>query len=159
MRQAVFSSMGERVAGSRVLDLFAGTGAYGLDALSRGAASVRFVELDRSAVRAIGRNVQAVCKSMGAADASACFVEGRDVFSWTGADKYDLIFADPPYSLIPTRGGEILDVARRAIAPGGLFIMEMPGELDGEAPGWTLVKRLGKGRGGPSTCFYEIKSS
>ncbi|HTB63133.1 MAG TPA: RsmD family RNA methyltransferase, partial [Opitutales bacterium] len=65
LRQAVFSSLGPRVVGARVLDLFAGTGAYGLEALSRGAAHVTWVDANGSAITAIRANLAAVAKSMG----------------------------------------------------------------------------------------------
>ena len=57
VKAAIFSSLGERVVGARVLDLFAGTGALGIEALSRGAASVMLVESDRAAVAAIEQNL------------------------------------------------------------------------------------------------------
>src|SRR5436190_17400994 len=64
MRQAVFSSLAARVAGARFLDLFAGSGAYGLEALSRGAAGGTFVEKDARTAEFIHRNIAAVCKSL-----------------------------------------------------------------------------------------------
>src|SRR6187401_769321 len=65
MRQAVFSSLGERVVGARFLDLFAGSGAYGLEALSRGAAAGVFVEQNAKAAHCLRQNITAVCKSLG----------------------------------------------------------------------------------------------
>src|SRR5436189_4564553 len=65
IRQSVFSSLAARVAGARFLDLFAGSGAYGLEALSRGAAGGTFVEKDARTVEFIHRNLAAVCKSLG----------------------------------------------------------------------------------------------
>jgi 16S rRNA (guanine966-N2)-methyltransferase len=93
VKAAIFSSLGERVIGARVLDLFAGTGALGLEALSRGAASAMFVESDKRAVAAIERNL------------TKTHLQGRirsqDVFDFlthaSTAENYDLIFADPPY--------------------------------------------------------------
>src|SRR3954454_24471036 len=64
MRQAVFSSLGARVAGARFLDLFAGSGAYGLEALSRGAIAGTFVEQNGKAVACLRQNIAAVCKSL-----------------------------------------------------------------------------------------------
>src|SRR5438132_7599808 len=64
MRQAVFSSLGERVVGARFLDLFAGSGAYGLEALSRGAAGGTFVEQNAKAAACIRQNITAVGKSL-----------------------------------------------------------------------------------------------
>src|SRR6186713_2071110 len=65
MRQSVFSSLGERVVGARFLDLFAGSGAYGLEAVSRGAAGGVFVEKSAKAVACLRTNITAVCKSLG----------------------------------------------------------------------------------------------
>src|SRR5947199_1862085 len=65
MRQAVFSSLGERVVGARFLDLFAGSGAYGLEAMSRGASGGSFVEQNAKAAACIRQNIAAVGKSLG----------------------------------------------------------------------------------------------
>src|SRR5882672_12911244 len=64
MRQAAFSSLGARVVGARFLDLFAGSGAYGLEALSRGAAGGVFVEQNAKAAACVRQNIAAVCKSL-----------------------------------------------------------------------------------------------
>src|ERR1041384_6862076 len=64
MRQAVFSSLGARVVDARFLDLFAGSGAYGLEALSRGAAGGIFVEQNAKAAACVRANITAVCKSL-----------------------------------------------------------------------------------------------
>ncbi len=92
VRQAVFSIIGERVVGVRVLDLFAGSGALGLEALSRGAASCTFVDDHRQAVKVIGENLIKAKLDGGHAVKSevAAFLK-RD------AATYELIFADPPY--------------------------------------------------------------
>src|SRR5262245_26587303 len=93
VKAAIFSSLGERVIGARVLDLFAGTGALGIEALSRGAASATFVERDPRAVAAIERNL-AQAHLVGR-------IRKQDVFDFlhraSTAETYDLIFADPPY--------------------------------------------------------------
>ncbi|MES2995416.1 MAG: 16S rRNA (guanine(966)-N(2))-methyltransferase RsmD [Verrucomicrobiota bacterium] len=124
VRQAIFSILGEVVAGARVLDLFAGSGALGLEALSRGAASCLFVEQNKQATAVISRNL-----------AKTSLVGGRvtqsEVASFLKRDAatYDLIFADPPY--FKHRGetdhlaillGENLIVPR--MSPGGWFIAE-----------------------------------
>ncbi len=92
VRQAVFSILGERVEDARVLDLYAGSGALGLEALSRGAKSCTFVEEHRQAVKVIAENLTKACLDGGHAVKSevAAFLK-RD------AGSYDLIFADPPY--------------------------------------------------------------
>src|SRR5471030_2715621 len=75
LRQAVFSSLGARVAGARFLDLFAGSGAYGLEALSRGATGGVFVESNHRAVGCLRKNLSAVCKSLGRDESDLAVLE------------------------------------------------------------------------------------
>lgn len=89
------SAMGGRFDGLHVVDLFAGSGALGLECLSRGAASCVFVENDATALRALGDNVARV----GAEDAAT--VVRADALSWLDGPpsvRFDLALADPPYS-------------------------------------------------------------
>jgi 16S rRNA (guanine966-N2)-methyltransferase len=101
LKQAIFSSLGESVVGARTLDLFSGSGSLGLDALSRGAASVTFVEAAASSVKLLEQNIALVTKAMGNADAVR--VIRADVFAWLernagNVEPFDLILADPPYA-------------------------------------------------------------
>ena len=96
VRQAVFSMLGELVPGAHVLDLFAGTGAIGLECLSRGAASAMFVDENKGACDVIRKNI-AKTRLTGAT------VRHGDVFSMLpllqrDGKQFDLIFADPPYT-------------------------------------------------------------
>jgi 16S rRNA (guanine966-N2)-methyltransferase len=93
VREAWMSALGGRVEGARVVDLFAGSGALGLEALSRGAASVVFVERARGALGVLRANIDL----LGAA--SECTVVDRDVFRFLGslAEPFDVALADPPY--------------------------------------------------------------
>jgi 16S rRNA (guanine966-N2)-methyltransferase len=100
IREAVFSSLGERVVGARVLDLFAGTGAIGLEAASRGAASVTFVENARGALACLEKNVETskryreltctFCVTHRAVETELRKLLAED-------ETFSLIFADPPY--------------------------------------------------------------
>src|SRR4029450_2637430 len=76
MRQAVFSSLGTRGEGAWFLDLFAGSGAYGLEALSRGARGGVFIEQNPRAVSCVRQNIAAVCKSLGRPTAEVSIVTG-----------------------------------------------------------------------------------
>src|SRR5262245_3409876 len=94
VKGAIFSSLGEMVIGADVLDLFAGSGALGIEALSRGAASALFVEEDRQSTLAIEKNL-AKAKLAGR-------IRQQEVFSFlkvatTLGEKFRIIFADPPY--------------------------------------------------------------
>jgi 16S rRNA (guanine966-N2)-methyltransferase len=94
VREALFSMLGD-VAGASVLDLYAGSGALGIEALSRGAGSAVFVERDRQALAALRRNLDAV-----GVDAE---VRSEDVLRFLArpGDRYDLVFCDPPYDDAP----------------------------------------------------------
>ncbi|MCC6414651.1 MAG: RsmD family RNA methyltransferase [Opitutaceae bacterium] len=158
LRQAVFSSIGHRVPGARFLDLFAGSGAYGLEALSRGAAGGAWVEKNRQAAECIRKNVAAVAKSLGGGAGEAEIVTADATTApWPLAGNGpDLVFIDPPYEIIETvapglfaRLGELL-----APHPDPLVVFEMPGEIELAPDGWTCVKRLGKGAHQPSVGFF-----
>lgn len=107
VRQAVFSMLGELVPGARVLDLFAGTGAIGLECLSRGAASVLMVDENKGACDVIRRNIAKTRLTGG-------YVRQGDVFGvlpqlGTEGKQFDLIFADPPYT---QRDGDVDFIAQ-----------------------------------------------
>ncbi|HTQ32351.1 MAG TPA: RsmD family RNA methyltransferase [Opitutaceae bacterium] len=147
LRQAVFSSLGPRVTGAFFWDLFAGSGAYGLEALSRGAAGGIFVEKNARAAACIRANLAAVDKSIGGEPAAAEIAQA-DALAWVArteqAARADLVFIDPPYELIADLAPPLF--ARLAARPGALVIFEMPGGMELAPPGWICLKRLG-GRG------------
>ena len=126
IREAVFSSLGERVVGARVLDLFAGTGALGLEAASRGAESVTFVENARGALECLERNLAAFRKNR---DVTCTFsvarkaVESQIKTLSADGETYSLVFADPPYG---ETAQELLrdPTLPQLVATGGLFVLE-----------------------------------
>ncbi len=159
MRQAVFSSIASRVAGACFLDLFAGSGAYGLEAVSRGAARGIFVEKNPKAVACIKKNIDAVCKSARRDGAELKIVQA-DVLSWLLPDQAwapDIVFIDPPYEIIPGCApvlfSALSEMLRNKADP--VIIFEMPGELTIEPSGWNCVKRLGKGARQPTAAFFR----
>jgi 16S rRNA (guanine(966)-N(2))-methyltransferase RsmD len=97
VREALFAALGE-LSGARVLDLFAGTGALGIEALSRGAQKATFVERDPRAVRVLKGNLAALGVGEELAEVRAGDVLAALRSARTGADAYDLVFIDPPYS-------------------------------------------------------------
>ena len=162
MRQRVFSSLGTRVAGARFLDLFAGSGAYGLEALSRGAAGGLFVERNTKAAACVRQNIAAVCKSLGRDSRDLVVLQGdaRSVPVPAG-EVPDLVFIDPPddiiSELVPALFVRLAEVL--ATKPDAVVVFEYPGELELAPPGWTLVRRLGKGAHQPTVGFFQCKAA
>ncbi len=158
MRQSVFSSLGARVPGARFVDLFAGSGAYGLEAFSRGAAGGTFVERSAKASECLRRNIAAVCRSAGKGGEELLAVEADALSMPAGVGAPpDLIFVDPPYDVI----GDVAPVLFAKLSEalpidwGGLVIFEMPGEEALRPGGWTEAKRLGRGARNPSVAFFR----
>ena len=159
MRQAVFSSLGARVAGAHFWDLFAGSGAYGLEALSRGAAGGVFVERHPRAAACVKHNLAAIDRNRTGAAAEAQVVTA-DALTWTpsaGAPVADLVFIDPPYELIAAAAPALFSRLSVALAtkPDAVILFEMPGEVTLAPAGWTCVKRLGKGSHQPTVGIFQ----
>ena len=126
IRNAMFNSIGNEINGAQVLDAFAGTGAVGLEALSRGAAHVTFIERDKIAQKILSNNVS----SLGVQNEAK--IISASVNSWIesgGAGKYDIIFADPPY-----KNPQFSTVSKLfgLLKPGGIMVLSHPGR--GEEP-------------------------
>jgi 16S rRNA (guanine966-N2)-methyltransferase len=119
VREALFARLGGRVEGACVVDLFAGSGSLGLEALSRGARRAVFVEIDSAALAALRRNLAA----LGAAERAV--VHAGDAGAWLGgpsAVAIDLALADPPYGFWSAAWAERL--ARAGWAPRALAVLE-----------------------------------
>ena len=105
VRAAIFSALAGMIPGARVLDLFAGTGAMGLEAWSRGAAWVEWVESGKNALRCVRDNIQAL-----QVPSAAGRVLASDVFKLLGfgcaGEGFDLVLADPPYAQAKENGWE-----------------------------------------------------
>ncbi len=125
-KEAVFSSLHDLIGGAAVLDLFAGTGSLGLEALSRGADSAVFVEQDRDALLTLAANVDAV--GLGGN------IVRRDVAAFLHRDggSYDLVFVDPPYAFENREVERILNLVANRIADHGTVILHR--RFGGTAP-------------------------
>ncbi|HLW35496.1 MAG TPA: 16S rRNA (guanine(966)-N(2))-methyltransferase RsmD [Chthoniobacterales bacterium] len=144
VKAAIFSSLGEAVIGARVLDLFAGTGALGIEALSRGAESALFVDDDRQSIAAIEKNLE---KS-----GLRGRIRGADVFRFlksaapTG-ETFRIVFADPPYEKMKSGEGytdKLLSdpTLPNLIEPDGIFVLEKrPDENIPEMKLWELIRK------------------
>jgi len=95
----MFSIVGDRIIGARVVDLYAGTGSLGIEALSRGAARVTFVEADRAACRILQANVDR-CRGLASDNVQLCACRVETFLRWdkAWAEPCDLVLADPPYA-------------------------------------------------------------
>lgn len=139
VRQAIFSILGETIHGARCLDLFCGSGALGLEALSRGAASCIFVDEHRQAVAVTGENLQ---KSR--LEGGRCVK--AEAFSFLARDTatYDLILADPPY----WKGYGDTDLAAKLLTLGNL-----PARL---ATNGHLVIEISSSQPTPATPLFQL---
>lgn len=153
-REAIFSSLeslrGRSWAQAAVLDLYAGSGALGLEALSRGAARVDLVESDRRAAEVVAANVSSVAPVPGAAHVHATSVE-RWVRRPPVGVRYDVVLCDPPYVLPAESVALALTTLREAgsLAAGALVVVERAQRDDWSwPPGFRAVKerRYGEAR-------------
>jgi len=143
VKAAIFSSLGETVINAQVLDLFAGSGALGIEALSRGAASAVFVEDDRQSAEAIEKNL-AKTKLKGR-------VRRQDVFVFlrqqSDAENFQIIFADPPYEKANDGANyteRLLnnDSLPQLLVPEGIFVLEKrPSETISELKFWQVIRQ------------------
>lgn len=147
VREAVFATLGERVEGTDVLDLFAGTGSLGLEALSRGARRVRFFERDRAMARVLAENVAA----LDVADRAEMHVGDALVTSRWGAGPQDLLLLDPPYPLVREGPGRRRILSAMAAwfggwaGPGAVCVLHVPRYALAERefpPGCTADERV-----------------
>ena len=141
VRQALFNMVQSEVAGCDFLDLFAGSGAVGIEALSRGAGSAAFVEASRRHMAVLAENLKTL--SVGGRASSFCVDAYRWIASYSGPG-FSVGFADPPYALGEERGYASVLAAlaeRGVIRPGGLFVAEMTSvQTAEETPGWELLR-------------------
>lgn len=159
LREALFSILGHIVPDAKVLDLFAGSGALGIEALSRGAQHVTFVENNGGAVRTIQENL-----SKGRMTESQYAVLNRDVFAAVGTLRktFDLVLADPPYASKSDSdlAAELLASSKLPplLSPAGLLSLEV--ETEREAPtseAWELRDR--RTYGSSAILFYGLRSA
>ncbi len=122
IKGAMFSSIQFDIENRRVLDLFAGTGQLGLEAMSRGAASVTFVDLEREAVDIVKSNA----KALGVFEKCRYAVSDWRNFirKASGRDEYDLVFIDPPYAMHCCVEAVKLLADKKVIIPGALVVIE-----------------------------------
>ncbi len=122
LRETLFNVLAPRVEGARVVDGFAGTGAVGIEALSRGAAHVTFVERDRRAAGLIAANLQLCGKEQGYT--IECGEVATILRRQLPHTSFDLILLDPPYDIDSSALTTTLEAAAGCLAPDGLIVLE-----------------------------------
>ncbi|MBM4125011.1 MAG: 16S rRNA (guanine(966)-N(2))-methyltransferase RsmD [Nitrospira sp.] len=129
VKEALFSILAPRIDHARFLDLYAGTGAIGIEALSRGAQAATFVEPHRASLRVLQANLQ-LCGLASKADVRACTAAAFLKRQTQAERPYDLVFADPPYDEIED-GLDLLSAlgASAMIAPDCLVVLEHRSKL------------------------------
>ncbi len=162
VREALFSILQPLVDGADVLDLFTGSGAFGLEALSRGAATARMVDASKASCSTAKANMaKAGLKGGMIAQGDAVQFVKRELLS---GRKYDIVFADPPYCKGPLDRDFVLELAEVGVAgllnEGGVFIAEVQegwgtgregaAELNGRP--LTVTRRYGKNM----LLFYQL---
>jgi pantetheine-phosphate adenylyltransferase len=140
VRESVFNSLGQFFEGYEVLDLYAGTGALGIEALSRGAEWAVFVEKDRRAVTTIRENLRRTGYAERAEVVAGDVRRALDRMP-AGERQFNLIFADPPYRIAATEVGDMLSRLGALLAPGGRVVIE-----SGEAPAEGAIGKKGATR-------------
>ena len=146
VREAAFNLIGP-VDGASVLDLFAGSGAMGLEALSRGAASAVFVESDREACRTITRNLEKLELPGGS-------VVRSDALRFVTAERgrYDVVFVDPPYEMVESLHMSLAAHLPMILAENGLLLFETSSSIEPELP---LTRHTSRRYGSARLTLFE----
>ena len=160
LRETLFNVLGPGVAGSRFLDLFAGTGAIGIEALSRGAAEIVFVENHPPAVALIRKNLESLDIRSGATVLAVDAIRGLEKLAShqkREAAGYDFVFLDPPYAAAKdyARVLEFLGLAN-LLAPGGIVIAEHRRSFDLPEEAGALRRYRILKQGDAALSFYRV---
>ena len=152
LRETLFNILAPRIEGARVLDGYAGTGAVGLEALSRGAAHVTFVEKDRRAAALIEENAAGLRRGGGLYYRTAATLP-RVLRRWARA-AFDLILLDPPYDIGDVHA--VLDAAAALLSSDGLLVLERATRAEPDVP--PTLARVRDVKSGDSTLTLFIKA-
>ena len=123
LRGALFNILYGRIAGSRVLDVFGGTGALALEALSRGAEYAVVVDSDRNAIRAIRRNAQAVLGEHPEQRLRIVQADYRNAISSIAGEKFQVVFLDPPYRMTEAYADALMRLSSAGCLAGDVCVV------------------------------------
>lgn len=150
VRESLFGTLEsmDAIDGARVLDLYAGSGTLGLEAWSRGAASVDLVERSRPAVAVVRRNIAAVAKALNGRSDATAHESTVHAFLRRAAGPYDLVFTDPPYELDDAAMTADLSALTPLLSPEGIVVIERANRSaapDLDAAGLVLLREKAYG--------------
>ncbi len=151
MRKVIFDTLGNLVEGRKVLELFAGSGALALEALSRGASSAVMVDISRSSFLAIRDNI----RHLGYGDRAEVFRSDAIKFIRKLDGAFDLILADPPYDY--EHYDVLLKELRKVISPEGILVLEVSSRMELKPQKWGF--RIWKEKKGGDTRVYFLLPS
>ena len=140
-REAIFASLGAAVIDARVLDLFAGSGALGLEALSRGASSCHFVERNAEALEAVRTNLETLGESEHARVERGNAMTVLQRLADAG-EQFELVLVDPPYDAVPDLAAMLTTLLPRVLTPTGSIVFETAAGAAVPIPG--LVERYNR---------------
>jgi len=158
LRETLFNIVAPRIVGARVLDAYAGTGAVGIEALSRGAAQATFVESDRRAQALIARNLARCAIENSYVIIRRAVVHALDALRHEPLfDPFDIVFLDPPYDEMAIGGVAALEAAGSILAPSGVVVVEHARRQ--AAPGEAGRLQLGRDviSGDSALAFYSCR--
>ena len=157
LRETLFNILAPRIAGARVVDVYAGTGALGIEALSRGALDVTFIEQDRRAQALIAENLAHCGVSTGYTVLRSEAL--RAVVSLGRATAFDIILLDPPYMAGDVLMAPILAAAGECLAEDGVAVLERARRQPAPDTAGRLVRSRDVVSGDSALTFYEVKAS
>jgi 16S rRNA (guanine966-N2)-methyltransferase len=151
LRETLFNILGPRIRGARLMDGYAGTGAVGIEALSRGAAHVSFVERDPRAARLIATNLE----RCGVVDRYAIIRAAFAGIEGPPAEAFDIVFLDPPYGAAELTSA--LEAGHPLVAAGTLLIVEHAKRDSAPAEYGRLLRTREVASGDSALSFYSLK--
>lgn len=161
VREAIFSALEARDAldGARVLDLYAGSGALGLEAASRGAAHVTLVDRSEAATRVARENTARVRRAAPRGSEPVVVISSQPVQSFLGGSRgpWDVVFLDPPYELGGAELRHDLEGVARSLAPDGTVVVERSAR--DRAPEWPDGLELERRRDYGETALYWLRAA
>lgn len=126
VKESLFNILSDEIAGSRVLDMFCGSGSLGLECISRGAAFVQFNDVSKDSLALLKKNLRGIEEGFLITNLDyACCVKA--------GDRFDIIFIDPPYA--SDAGKPALKIAAKTLSDGGVAVFERDRPFEGEVDG------------------------